>query len=289
MDFSDDGCPMPALIAKLIDESPSESMHKPLSVLAVPAFNDNYLWLINDGRHAAVVDPGDAQPILAALDANGLTLVAILLTHHHADHVGGVQTLLQSFNVPVFGPAGETIAGVSQTLSEGDTATIPQLGLNLSVLDVPGHTNGHIAYVAQGQPWLFCGDTLFAGGCGRLFEGSPQQMVNSLAKLSRLPDHTQVYCAHEYTVSNLRFALAVEPDNSALAARMANEQAKRERQQATVPSTIGLEKSTKPFLRYKQPTIIASLHASGRLSDQQRQADPVAAFAALREWKNNFK
>jgi len=276
---------MPALI----DNSLSEPSDKPLSVLAVPAFNDNYLWLIHDGRHAAVVDPGDAQPILAALDANGLTLVAILLTHHHADHVGGVQTLLRHFDIPVFGPAGEDIAGVSQALKEGGTATVPQLGLTLSVLDVPGHTSGHIAYVAQGHPWLFCGDTLFAGGCGRLFEGSPAQMVDSLAKLSRLPSGTQVYCAHEYTVSNLRFALAVEPDNPALIARMASEQAKRERQQATVPSTIALENATNPFLRYQQATIIASLQASGRLDDQARQADPVAAFAALREWKNNFR
>ncbi|WP_211454136.1 hydroxyacylglutathione hydrolase [Collimonas antrihumi] len=272
---------MPALFDK--------SQSKSLRVLAVPAFNDNYLWLIHDGRHAAVVDPGDAQPILAALDAHGLVLVAILLTHHHADHVGGVQTLLQHFNIPVFGPAGEAIAGVSQPLDEGDTATIPELGLTLSVLDVPGHTSGHIAYVAQGQPWLFCGDTLFAGGCGRLFEGSPGQMVDSLAKLSSLPGDTQVYCAHEYTVSNLRFALAVEPDNAVLAARMATEQAKRERQQATVPSTIALENATNPFLRYQQPTILASLQASGRLAEKQRKTDPVAAFAALREWKNNFK
>jgi hydroxyacylglutathione hydrolase len=276
---------MPALIAALIDESLSKS----LSVLAVPAFHDNYLWLIHDGRHAAVVDPGDARPILAALDAHGLTLVAILLTHHHADHVGGVQTLLQHSKVPVFGPASEAIASVSQALSEGDTVAIPQLGLKLSILDVPGHTSGHIAYVAEDQPWLFCGDTLFGGGCGRLFEGSPEQMIDSLAKLSRLPDDTLVYCAHEYTVSNLRFALAVEPDNPLLTARMASEQAKRRRQQATVPSTIGLENATNPFLRYQQPTIIASLHASGRLTDQHRPTDPVAAFAALREWKNCFK
>ena len=286
MDFSDDGFAMPALIAKLVAKLIDEP-NKPLSVLAVPAFNDNYLWLIHDGRHAAVVDPGDAQPILAALDAHGLTLAAILLTHHHADHVGGVQTLLRHFDIPVFGPAGEDIAGVSQKLSEGDTAVVPQLGLTLSVLEVPGHTSGHIAYVAHGQPWLFCGDTLFAGGCGRLFEGSPAQMVDSLGKLSGLPGDTQVYCAHEYTVANLRFALAVEPDNPELVARMASEQAKRARQQATVPSTIALEIATNPFLRYRQPAIVASLQASGRIDGQQ--ADPVEAFAALREWKNNFK
>ncbi|MFJ2990004.1 hydroxyacylglutathione hydrolase [Collimonas sp. NPDC087041] len=272
---------MPALI----DKSLGQSFNTSLNVLAVPAFNDNYLWLIHDGVHAAVVDPGDAQPILAALDAHGLILVAILLTHHHADHAGGVQTLLQHFKVPVFGPAGEAIAGVDRPLREGDRASIPQLGLTLSVLEVPGHTSGHIAYVAPEQHWLFCGDTLFAGGCGRLFEGTPQQMVNSLAKLSQLPDDTLVYCAHEYTMSNLRFALAVEPGNPALVERIATEQAKRDRQQPTVPSTIGLENATNPFLRYREPAIVASLHAAGRL----QQADPVAAFAALREWKNNFK
>ncbi|AMP05831.1 hydroxyacylglutathione hydrolase [Collimonas pratensis] len=273
---------MPALFNKSLDESANKS----LSVLAVPAFNDNYLWLIHDGRLAAVVDPGDAQPILAALAAHGLTLAAILLTHHHADHVGGVQTLLQHYKVPVFGPAGEAIDGVTSPLREGDTATIPELGLSLSVLDVPGHTSGHIAYVAQGQPWLFCGDTLFAGGCGRLFEGSPAQMVASLAKLASLPGDTQVYCAHEYTISNLRFALAVEPDNARLVERMAAEQAKRARQQATVPSTIALENATNPFLRYLEPSIIASLQGDGRLTAKD---GPVAAFAALREWKNNFK
>lgn len=272
---------MPALIDKLL----SPSLKTALNVVAVPAFNDNYLWLIHDGIHAAVVDPGDAKPILAALDTHGLALAAILLTHHHADHAGGVQTLLQHFNVPVFGPAREAIAGVDTPLREGDRASIAQLGLTLTVLDVPGHTSGHIAYIAAEQHWLFCGDTLFAGGCGRLFEGSPQQMVDSLAKLSQLPGDTLVYCAHEYTMSNLRFALAVEPDNAALVARIAREQAKRDRQQPTVPSTIDLENATNPFLRYQQPTIVAALHAHGRL----QQADPVAAFAALREWKNDFK
>ena len=193
--------------------------------------------------------------------------------------------MLQHFNVPVFGPASEAIAGVDTPLRECDRASIAQLGLTLSVLDVPGHTSGHIAYVAPEQHWLFCGDTLFAGGCGRLFEGTAQQMVDSLEKLSQLPADTLVYCAHEYTMSNLRFALAAEPDNTALIARIATEQAKRERQEPTVPSTIGLENATNPFLRYRQPTIIGTLHTNGRL----QQTDPVAAFAALRDWKNNFK
>lgn len=256
-----------------------------LSVLTVPAFDDNYLWLIHDGVHAAVVDPGDAGPILAALEAHGLSLVAILLTHHHADHVGGVPQLLKHAKVPVYGPAHENIATVTVPLGEGDTVHIEQLALTLSVLDVPGHTRGHIAYVAAGQHWLFCGDTLFAGGCGRLFEGTPAQMLHSLAKLASLPGDTKVYCAHEYTLSNLRFAHEVEPGNPLLTQRIADEQAKRERGQPTVPSTIALEQQTNPFLRATEPAIIDRLQAAGRLTG----AEPVAALAALREWKNVYK
>ena len=256
-----------------------------LTVLTVPAFDDNYLWLIHDGRHAAVVDPGDAGPILAALAEHGLTLVAILLTHHHADHIGGVPRLLQHANVPVFGPARENIATVTRPLSEGDIATVPELDLVLSVLDVPGHTRGHIAYVATDRQWLFCGDTLFAGGCGRLFEGTPQQMCISLAKLAALPGSTRVYCAHEYTLSNLRFALAVEPANVALVERMVVEQAKRARQEPTVPTTIALELATNPFLRYREPAIISQLLDEKRIDSKE----PIAAFAALREWKNTYR
>ncbi len=256
-----------------------------LSVLTVPAFNDNYLWLIHDGAHAAVVDPGDAEAILAALDANKLSLAAILLTHHHADHVGGVPALRQHFQIPVFGPRHDAIDGITQPLQEGDTAHIPELSLRLPVLDVPGHTRGHIAYVAEEQGWLFCGDTLFAGGCGRLSDGTPEQMAASLAKLAALPDTTQVFCAHEYTLANLRFALEVEPDNPALQARMQTEQAKRERGLPTVPSTIGLEKSTNPFLRYREPAIISRLNATGRLDG----SEPIRAFAALRGWKNSYR
>lgn len=260
-----------------------------LSVLTVPAFNDNYLWIIHDGVHAAVVDPGDAAPILAALQQHKLSLVAILTTHHHADHVGGVAKLLQHFNVPVYGPRNDPIATVSKPLDEGDRVTIAELGLSLSVLEVPGHTLGHIAYVADEQGWLFCGDTLFAGGCGRLFEGTPQQMLSSLDKLAALPGTTKVYCAHEYTIANLRFALAAEPDNQALAERFKVEQDKRARNEPTVPSSIGLEKSTNPFLRAREPAIAQVLAAQGRLSGAANNAAPVAVFAALREWKNNFR
>lgn len=257
-----------------------------LSVLTVPAFNDNYLWLIHDGTHAAVVDPGDAQAILAALRANRLTLTAILLTHHHADHIGGVPALLQQYAVPVFGPQHDGIGAVTHPLSEGATVEVPGLPLRFTVLDVPGHTRGHIAYVREGgEHWLFCGDTLFAGGCGRLFEGTPAQMVMSLNKLAALPSDTKVFCAHEYTLSNLRFALAVEPGNMALQARMEADSRKRDRGEPTVPSTIGLERNTNPFLRYAEPQIAAQLLANGKLSGGEA---PVAVFAALRQWKNTF-
>jgi len=256
-----------------------------LKILAVRAFEDNYLWLIHDGKHAAVVDPGDAAPIVAALTTHKLSLIAILLTHHHGDHVGGVPELLSRFKVPVFGPRGETIAGVTHTLAEGDSVTIPELSLTLSVLDVPGHTRGHIAYVAQEQGWLFCGDTLFAGGCGRLFEGTPEQMVTSLTKLAALPEDTQVYCAHEYTLSNLRFANEVDPANTELHVRIKAEQKKRDQGLPTVPSSIALEKATNPFLRYDSPAILDRLEQAGRISSRE----PIAAFAALRQWKNSYR
>ncbi|WP_019140597.1 hydroxyacylglutathione hydrolase [Noviherbaspirillum massiliense] len=256
-----------------------------LNVLAVPAFEDNYLWLIHDGRHAAAVDPGDADPILAALDAHKLSLTAILLTHHHADHVGGVPALLKRFNVPVYGPRDEPIPAVTEKLTEGDTLSLSEPGLSLSVINVPGHTRGHIAYFAREQGWLFCGDTLFAGGCGRLFEGTPEQMVGSLEKLANLPDATQVYCAHEYTLSNLRFAHEVEPGNTALSQRIETEKAKRARGEPTVPSSIGLEKMTNPFLRYREPGIMDRLTSLGKLS----QREPISSFAALRQWKNSYR
>jgi len=260
-------------------------MSSDLQILAVPAFADNYLWLIHDGVHAAVADPGDAAPILNVLAEHQLSLTAILLTHHHADHVGGVPLLLQHFQVPVFGPAKENIPQVTHPLAEGDRITVPQLELSLQVIDVPGHTRGHIAYFAPSHHWLFCGDTLFAGGCGRLFEGTPAQMVQSLAKLAALPDSTQVYCAHEYTLSNLRFANEVEPQNAALQQRIKEEQAKRDRGAPTVPSTIAIEKATNPFLRYEERSILDKLIQKKRISTEE----PIAAFAALREWKNSYR
>jgi hydroxyacylglutathione hydrolase len=256
-----------------------------LNVLAVPAFNDNYLWLIHDGIHAVAVDPGDAQAILAVLDTNNLSLVAILLTHHHPDHVGGVPILAKRFNAPVYGPRNEIIANVNHLLAENDIVTIPEFDLSFSVLDVPGHTSGHIAYYSAKQNWLFCGDTLFAGGCGRLFEGTAAQMANSLAKLAALPDATLVYCAHEYTLANLRFAKEVEPNNPALIARIIAESEKREHLQPTIPSTIGLEKQTNPFLRCNEPAIVQRMHAASGLTS----TDPVSVFTALRLWKNGYR
>jgi hydroxyacylglutathione hydrolase len=257
-----------------------------LAVLAVPAFNDNYLWLIHDGQHAAIVDPGDAAPVLAALAANRLTLGAILLTHHHADHVGGVAVLASAFpGIPVYGPARERIAGLTHPLSEGDQVELTPLPLALQVIDVPGHTLGHIAYHAPAAGMLFCGDTLFAGGCGRIFEGTPAQMHQSLAKLASLPAATAVYCAHEYTLSNLRFAVEVEPGNAELRSRVTAESAKREQNLPTLPSTIALERATNPFLRCEQAEIAQSLQKNG-LSPNLKE---VEVFAALREWKNVYK
>lgn len=256
-----------------------------MQIHAVPAFADNYLWVIAAGGRAAVVDPGDADPIEAFLARHGLELTAILATHHHGDHVGGLAELAAHWKCPVFGPAGERIAGLTRRLAEGDRIEVPGIGASFGVLDVPGHTAGHIAYVRQGaEPVLFCGDTLFACGCGRLFEGTPAQMAASLAKLAALPPETRAYCAHEYTMSNIRFAEAVEPGNAALRERKAREAARRARNEPTVPMLIGDELDTNPFLRCAEPEVIASAerHAGRRL------AGPVEVFAELRQWKNNF-
>jgi len=253
-----------------------------MRIHAVPAFQDNYLWLIEDGRHAAVVDPGDAKPIEEALASRGLELTAILATHHHGDHVGGLRELAAHWRCPVLGPAHEAIGGLTQTLVEGERIKVPGLDASFSVLDVPGHTSGHIAYV--GDDVAFVGDTLFACGCGRLFEGTPEQMADSLGKLAKLPPTTRAYCAHEYTMANIRFAEAVEPGNARLHERKARDAAKRQRGEPTVPSTIGDELATNPFLRCSEPEVIASAerHAGRKL------AGPVAVFAEIRAWKNSF-
>jgi hydroxyacylglutathione hydrolase len=256
-----------------------------MNLVAQPAFTDNYIWMLDDGRHAVVIDPGDASPVLADLEARRLVLAAILVTHHHADHVGGVDALRSVLQGPVYGPSRERIPPPYEPLEGGDAIDV--LGLGFRVIDVPGHTSGHIAYYARpaGQaPILFCGDTLFSGGCGRLFEGSPAQMHASLSTLAALPGATRVCCAHEYTVSNLRFARAVEPANAALAKYTAWCHDRRAGGAPTLPSSIDVERQVNPFLRCDQPAVAASARAHGAASDQ-----PVAVLTALRQWKNDFR
>ena len=256
-----------------------------MELIAVPAFADNLIWMLHDGSQALVVDPGAASPVAKALDDRRLRLAAILVTHHHADHVGGLAELMPRLEGPVFGPANERMPVEVRRLAEGDRFEL--MGLRIEVLDVPGHTAGHIAYVARaddgGAPWLFCGDTLFSGGCGRLFEGTPAQMVDSLAKLERLPADTRVCCAHEYTLSNLRFARTVEPHNQALADYEARCQALRAEGAWTLPSTIATERAVNPFLRTGEPEVAASALGHGAAS-----RDATEVFATLREWKNTF-
>ena len=283
-----------------------------LAVTTVPAFDDNYLWLVHapaDPQQVVVVDPGDATAVKAALQAQGLVLAGILVTHHHGDHIGGVHALVAAHGLhgnlgsplppagplPVFGPGNEDIEGITHPVQGGDRVELPALGLSFAVLAVPGHTRGHIAYAGHGA--VFCGDTLFSGGCGRLFEGTPAQMHASLGALAALPPETQVYCAHEYTASNLRFALAVEPDNAALVAYAAEVAALRAAGRATVPTTVARELAINPFLRTTVPTVRTAAAgfaeeaglAPSEASTATSNNDDIATLAALREWKNRFR
>lgn len=255
-----------------------------LEIVPVPAFRDNYIWTLRapGGRSAVVVDPGDAAPVLEHLAQEGLELSAILATHHHPDHVGGIAELVARRNVPVYGPRGEPIPTMTHPVGGGDEVSLPQLGVTFQVLDIPGHTRAHVAYYGAGA--LFCGDTLFACGCGRLFEGTAEQMYASLGKLSSLPDDTRVYCGHEYTLANIGFARTVEPGNDALALREQQARRLREAGRPTLPSTLGEEKQTNPFLRCAEPAVIES--ANKYLG--ARIADPVRVFSAIRDWKNRF-
>lgn len=251
-----------------------------IEIVPIPAFEDNYIWLIRHGASAIVVDPGDAVPAADYLRHHRLSLVAILLTHHHRDHTGGAAELHRLFSAPVYGPRREAIASVTHAVGESDLIDFPSLGIAFQVLDVPGHTAGHIAY--YGINTLFCGDALFACGCGRLFEGSAQQMHASLAKFSALPDDTKVCCAHEYTLENIHFAKLVEPGNAALLEREHRDRATRSQGRPTLPSSIGLEKLTNPFLRCGDPAVIA---AASRFSGYPLVA-PVDVFAAIRQWRD---
>lgn len=255
-------------------------------VLHVRALQDNYIWIIRgqSRTHALVVDPGDAQPVLEALSRLGLSPLAILCTHHHHDHVNGIPDLLQHFpGLPVYGPAREEIDGLTHPLREADVIQFDALGLRFQVFDIPGHTRGHIAY--YGHDWLFCGDTLFSAGCGRLFEGTAEQMHTSLSRLSALPDTTLVYCGHEYTLANLRFALTVEPDNRDALAYREHAAAQRAAGQPTIPTHIKLERQINPFLRSATPSV---RHAAENHAGMVLQ-DALEVFAAVRRWKDSFR
>src|SRR5690554_324965 len=250
-------------------------------VLPILVFNDNYIWAIVHKGKAIVVDPGDAKPVQHFLQQHQLQLAGILITHWHADHTGGIASLLQKHpDIAIIGPKHEAIS--ANHLIEGEQE-ITLAGISFQTLNVPGHTLEHIAFYQADNGWLFCGDTLFAAGCGRIFEGTPEMMLNSLNKLAALPNNTQIFCAHEYTVSNLLFAQAVEPNNAAIEKRLQQCQALREQNHPTLPSTLAKERKTNPFLRTEEKEVIKTA-----LSKHAKSDSSLDVFTFLREWKNNF-
>ncbi|MCF6354150.1 MAG: hydroxyacylglutathione hydrolase [Candidatus Polarisedimenticolaceae bacterium] len=252
-------------------------------ITPIPAFADNYIWLLKSGQspQVAVVDPGDAAPVLERLQSESLSLDAILITHHHHDHTGGIGRLKAAFpHARVYGPAGETIPGVTDPLAEGDEVQLPGCSEPLRVFEIPGHTAGHIAYAGDGL--LFCGDTLFAGGCGRVFDGTMAQMAASLQRIAQLPQETLLYCAHEYTEDNLGFAYLVEPENQAIEERQQATRVMRSHGRPSVPSLLSLELETNPFLRTQNPTVIVAAEAWA----QKPLNGNVELFSALRSWKD---
>ncbi|AMO56663.1 hypothetical protein GZ77_03305 [Endozoicomonas montiporae] len=260
-----------------------------LQIEAIKAFSDNYIWLLTHSatKDCFVVDPGDADPVLQTLAARGLNLTGVLITHHHADHVGGLKQLTQQFALKVYGPANSSINHLTTTLNDGDCIDV--LGHSFQVFSVPGHTLDHIAYYDDQQFTLFCGDTLFSAGCGRLFEGTPEQMFASLNKFRQLPDITQVFCAHEYTASNLKFARAVEPDNEDIAEYTHRVIQLRNHDIPTIPTSIGLEKRVNPFLRTNDNTVIRN--AVSRLENEsfEQKIPEPEVLRVIREWKDKFQ
>ncbi|GHB08763.1 hydroxyacylglutathione hydrolase [Salinicola rhizosphaerae] len=254
-----------------------------LTVIPIPAFQDNYIWLLRQDTApgVAVVDPGDAEPVIAWLERENLTLDTVLITHHHQDHTGGLQTLIERYSPTVYGPDNPAIAGIQHTLGDGDECRV--LGRRFEIFAVPGHTLDHIAFYASGTPTLlFAGDTLFSAGCGRCFEGTAQQMQTSLGKFDALADDTLVFAAHEYTLANLAFATAAEPDNPARDAYHRECEKARGHDRPTLPTTLGRERQINPFLRIDQPGIRATLAEQGPADDRE------SAFATLRAWKDRF-
>jgi hydroxyacylglutathione hydrolase len=249
-----------------------------LNIIPIPAFEDNYIWLLHQHGYAVVVDPGDATPVIATLQRLNLTLAAILITHHHNDHIGGVDDLLCFQPAPVYAPGYENFNFEHIKLAEGDAIDLPEIGLSLQVMWLPGHTLGHIAYV--NDDYLFCGDTLFGAGCGRLFEGTPAQMLQSLERLKKLNINTQVFCTHEYTAKNIAFARTLEPDNKDLQTRASAVKLLRQRQLPTLPSNIALELATNPFLRCNQASIIKNSNALHQ--------DELSVFSAIRTLRNHY-
>jgi len=255
---------------------------KPLAIEAIATFETNYVWAIHNGHDCALVDPGSSAEPLAWLEKHGLKLCAMILTHHHHDHIGGVDDILRQHPVPVWGPNDSRMPQVTEIVVEGDQAHVPELNLTLKVLETPGHTTTHIVY--HNPAMLLSGDTLFSAGCGRLFEGTPEQMQHSLDKLADLPGTTPVYCAHEYTKDNCRFALKVEPDNQQLAAHAKTVADQRQRNEITLPSTLNRERAINPFLRTREPTVIQA--AQNR--EPNTTTNPAAIFGVIRRWKDSF-
>lgn len=255
------------------------------TVTPIPAFSDNYIWVISspDQNQVAVVDPGDAAPVIAHLEQNNLELAAILITHHHNDHTGGASLLAEKFNIPVYGPATSPFTGITHPLNENDQLEL--FGTTLVIKEIPGHTLDHISYFAnQIKPQLFCGDTLFLAGCGRLFEGTAKQMLDAMQYFSTLPDDTEVFCTHEYSLANLDFAAAVEPENTDIKSTIKHCASLREKDIPTLPTSIEQEKKINPFMRTTHSNVI---DAANRFSTQSLDSE-VEVFASIREWKNQF-